>query len=409
MAEAADINKQLDLIRRGSVEIISEEELFNKLRDAQKNKRPLRIKAGFDPTAPDIHLGHTVLLTKLRQFQDIGHIIYLIIGDFTARIGDPSGQDGLRPALSPKKIKANAATYQRQVFKILDKRKTKVVFNSEWFDKMSTSELIKLCQHTTVAQMIARADFKKRLGQNEDVSILEFMYPLLQAYDSVKLQADVELGGTDQKFNLLLGREFQKDFNQPSQVVIMMPLLEGLDGVKKMSKSLGNYIGVEENASKMFGKIMSISDELMLKYYELLTNENLKDVKSMHPMSAKKKLAELIVCKYWGQNEANKARIEFEKTHQAGEFKDVEVRMGVVQRGEVPLIDLVDNPQINLRTLLHLESKNNFRILISQGAVKVDGKKINDINYSVIADGREYKIQIGPIRFARIKLTKKVK
>jgi len=402
------IDKQLDLIRRGSVEIISEQELSNKLRDAQNNRRPLRIKAGFDPTSPDIHLGHTVLLTKLRQFQDIGHIVYLIIGDFTARIGDPSGQDGLRPALSPKEIKANAATYQRQVFKILDKRKTKVVFNSEWFDKMSTSDLIKLCQHTTVAQMIARADFKKRLGQNEDVSIIEFMYPLLQAYDSVKLQADVELGGTDQKFNLLLGREFQKDFNQPSQVVIMMPLLEGLDGVKKMSKSLGNYIGIEEEASKMFGKVMSISDELMLKYYELLTDENLEDVKSIHPMSAKKKLAELLVCKYWGQNKANKARIEFERVYQAGEFKEVEVKRGVVQRDAVPLIDLVNNPQVNLKILLEpleLEGKNDFRRLVAQGAVKVNGEKINDINYPIIV-GQEYKVQIGPIRFARIILKK---
>ncbi|MFC1709157.1 tyrosine--tRNA ligase [Candidatus Omnitrophota bacterium] len=405
MAEA-NIKEQLDLIRRGSAEIISEEELSSKIRDAQKNRRPLRIKAGFDPTAPDIHLGHTVLLTKLRQFQDMGHMVYLIIGDFTAQIGDPSGQDGLRPALSPKEIKANAATYQRQVFKILDKRKTKVVFNSEWFDEMSTSELIKLCQHTTVAQMIARADFKKRLSQNEDVSILEFMYPLLQAYDSVKLQADVELGGTDQKFNLLLGREFQKDFRQPSQVVIMMPLLEGLDGVKKMSKSLGNYIGVEDGAGDIFGKIMSISDELMLRYYELLTDESLKDVKSLHPMLAKKALAELLACKYWGQKEANKAKIEFEKTYQNGEFKEVEVKMGVVQRDVVPLIDLVDNPQVNLRSLLHLESKNNFRILISQGAVKVDGKKVDDINYGIVADGREYKVQIGPIRFAKIKLKK---
>ena len=395
-----DIARQLEIIKRGSVEIISEEELVAKLR----NGRPLRIKAGFDPTAADIHLGHTVLLTKLRQFQDLGHVAYLIIGDFTARIGDPSGQDKLRPALSAQQIKDNAKTYQRQVFKILDKKKTKVVFNSEWFDAMSTSEFIGLCRHVTVAQTIARADFKKRLSQNEDVSMLEFLYPLLQAYDSVKLQADVELGGSDQKFNLLLGREFQKDYNQPPQAVIMMPLLEGLDGVKKMSKSLGNYIGVEEKADVMFGKVMSVSDELMLKYYELLTNEDLSDVKSMHPMSAKKKLAALLVAKYWGQKEADKATSDFEKTHQEKEFKEVEVTMGAVATDTVPLIDLVDNPQINLKVLLNLKGKNDFRRLISQGAVKVNGEKAGDINYPLTADGREYKIQIGPIRFARVVL-----
>lgn len=402
-----DVEKQLALIKRGCVEIVSEEELLLKLKESQKNKRPLHIKAGFDPTAPDIHLGHTVLLTKLRQFQDLGHIVFLIIGDFTARIGDPSGQDKLRPPLSLKEIKANAATYKRQVFKILDKRKTKVVFNSEWFEVMSTSDLIKLCRHTTVAQMIARADFKKRLSQNEDISMLEFMYPLLQAYDSVKVQADVELGGTDQKFNLLLGREFQKDFNQLPQIVVLMPLLEGLDGVKKMSKSLGNYIGIEESADNIFGKIMSISDDLMLRYHELITDENLQKIKSMHPMSAKKALAELIVCKFWGETKAQRAKDAFERTHQKGEFKEVEVAMSVVAVDKVPLIDLIDNPQINLRVRLNLKGKNDFRRLVAQGAVKVNEKKVNDINYSIIADGREYKLQIGPIRFAKIVLKKK--
>jgi tyrosyl-tRNA synthetase len=267
---------------------------------------------------------------------------------------------------------------------------------------MAASDLIKLCSHSTVAQMIARADFKKRLEQNEDISILEFIYPLLQAYDSVKLNADVELGGTDQKFNLLLGRELQRDFNQEPQVVIMMPLLEGLDGVNKMSKSLGNYVGIEDKPDDMFGKIMSISDGLMWRYYQLLTDENIEEAKDTHPMLAKKKLAETIVCKYWGRRQAESAKVGFEKTFQKGEFKDIEVKIYVLDRDVAPLIDLIDNPQINLKDILGLKGKNDFRRLVTQGAIKVNGEKISDVNYQVVVDGRQYQLQAGHRRFAKI-------
>lgn len=402
MAEV-DINKQIDLIKRGSVEIISEQELLNKLRDAQNNRRPLRIKAGFDPTAPDIHLGHTVLLTKLRQFQDLGHIVYLIIGDFTARIGDPSGQDKLRPSLSPKEINTNAATYQRQVFKVLDKRKTKVIFNSKWFDKMTTADLIKLTRHSTVAQMIARADFKKRLGQNEDISILEFIYPLLQAYDSVKLEADVELGGGDQKFNLLLGRELQKDYKQPPQVVIMMPLLEGLDGVKKMSKSLGNYIGVEEDVSDVFGKLMSVSDELMWRYFELLTDLDLGAMKKLHPKEAKLKLATEITKKYHGDRAAQIARQEFERVFKAKELpQEIAQQKLRVPSDRIPLINLMD---YGLKVLYTSNTKNELRRLITQGAVKVNSQKVTNVNFELEID-KEYLIQVGRRGFVKVILKK---
>lgn len=403
MAVFPEVNKQLELIRRGSVEIISEEELSNKIKAAQKDGRPLRIKAGFDPTAPDIHLGHTVLLTKLRQFQDLGHIAYLIIGDFTARIGDPSGQDKLRPALTSPEIKTNAATYQRQVFKILDRRRTKVVFNSKWFDRMKTADLIKLSRHSTVAQMIARADFKKRLGQNEDISILEFLYPLLQAYDSVKLKADVELGGSDQKFNLLLGRELQKDYKQDSQVVIMMPLLEGLDGVKKMSKSLGNYIGVEDRAGDMFGKLMSISDELMWRYFELLTDLDLTDIKKLHPKEAKLTLATEITRKYHGDRESKTARKEFERVFTEKETpENIPEQKLVVPSNKIPLVNLID---YGLNILYTSNTKNELRRLITQGAVKINTQKVSDINFELEVD-KEYLIQVGRRAFAKITLKK---
>ncbi len=267
-----DINQELKIIKRGAVEIISESELISKLQESKKKSRVLRIKAGFDPTAPDIHLGHTVLLRKLRQFQDLGHRVLFLIGDFTGVIGDPSGQDKMRKRLTKNEVKKNALTYKKQVFKILDYKKTEVVFNSNWFEKMSSSQILDLASHTTLAQILAREDFNKRYSQGKDISFLELFYPLLQAYDSVYLKADIEIGGTDQKFNLLLGRELQKDFRQVPQVIIMLPLLEGTDGVQKMSKSYGNYIGINESPKEMFGKIMSIPDETMVKYYDLLTD-----------------------------------------------------------------------------------------------------------------------------------------
>ncbi|MBU1906488.1 MAG: tyrosine--tRNA ligase, partial [Candidatus Omnitrophica bacterium] len=304
-----NMEEQLEIIKRGAVEIISEEELQNKL----KGKRPLVIKAGFDPTAPDIHLGHVVLLRKLKAFQDLGHKVIFLIGDFTARIGDPSGRSEIRKQLSKEQVGEYAKTYKKQVSKILDTDKIEVVFNSDWFDKMSVLDILKLTTHTTVAQMLARADFKKRISRGEDISLLEFIYPLLQGYDSVKLEADVELGGTDQIFNLLVGRDIQRDFAQVQQVVITMPLLEGIDGVQKMSKSFGNYISINEPADQIFGKVMSISDELMMKFFELLTDEDMEAVKGMHPKEAKMKLAQNLVEQFHSKQEALNARSEFER------------------------------------------------------------------------------------------------
>jgi len=362
-----DLDKQLEIIKRGTVEIISEEELKKKLAESIKTKRPLKIKAGFDPTAPDLHLGHTVLLRKLRQFQDLGHEVYFLIGDFTGQIGDPSGRSEVRKQLSKEEVAKNAETYKKQVAKILDIRKLKVVFNSKWFDKMSGVDILKLATHATVSQMLSREDFKKRYSNGENISILEFLYPLMQGYDSVVLEADVELGGTDQIFNLLVGREFQKDFNQPQQVVLTMPLLEGTDGIQKMSKSYGNYIGINEPAKDIFGKIMSIPDELMLKYYELLTDENLDNVKGMHPKEAKVNLAKIIIAQYHSKAAAEKEALEFERVfsqkeipHEMPEFKT---------DAKKTIINILTESKLAV-------SGNEARRLIKQGAVTFDNQKI---------------------------------
>ncbi|MCG8431471.1 MAG: tyrosine--tRNA ligase [Candidatus Omnitrophica bacterium] len=308
-----DINKQLAVIKRGAVDIHSEGELRDKISRSIKEDTPLIIKAGFDPTAPDIHLGHTVLLRKLRAFQELGHTVVFLIGDFTARIGDPTGRSEKRKQLAPDEVQANARTYTKQVSRILDLDRLRVVFNSEWFEKMSVVDVLKLTTHATVSQMLARADFKKRLTGNEHISLLEFMYPLLQGYDSVVLKADVELGGTDQIFNLLVGRDLQADFSLEQQVVITMPLLEGTDGVQKMSKSYANYVGIDDTPSEMFGKLMSISDEMMAKYYELLTDEDCASLGSLHPREAKMRLASRIIADYHSQEAARLARREFER------------------------------------------------------------------------------------------------
>ncbi|MFQ5681581.1 MAG: tyrosine--tRNA ligase, partial [Candidatus Omnitrophota bacterium] len=366
------------------------------------------VKAGFDPTAADMHLGHTVLLRKLRQFQDLGHIVYFLIGDWTARIGDPSGVNQARPELSLGQVRDNARTYRQQVFKVLDERKTRVVFNSDWFDKMPSSQVLRLAGHSSLAQILARADFNQRYRRNKNISLLELFYPLLQAYDSVQLKADVELGGTDQRFNLLFGRQLQQDFAQEPQVVMMMPILEGLDGRQKMSKSLGNYVALNDRPQDMFGKIMSVSDELMWRYYELLTDEDLQNVKAGHPMAAKKKLAALIVEDYWGRTAAIAAAEEFEKVFQKRDFKDVELVKKVYPVGRAPagiaIIDLVDDEDINLKLLLGLKGKNELRRLVAQGAVRINGEKIGDPNHLLEVCGREYKIQAGRRRFARISL-----
>ncbi len=385
-----EVTKQLEIIKRGAVDIISEEELVKKLIRSEKTGKPLRIKAGFDPTAPDIHLGHTVLLRKLRQFQECGHLVLFLIGDFTARIGDPTGKSQLRKTLNRAEIAKNARTYKRQAGKILDMRRTRIVFNSTWLERMRLSEMLGICMRITVSQMLAREDFRKRLDNKQDVSMLEFMYPVLQGYDSVFLKSDVEIGGTDQLFNLLVGRDLQRDFNQEPQVVLTLPLLEGTDGVNKMSKSLGNYIGINENAPDMFGKTMSISDDLMCKYFTLLTDEDLEGIRKMHPREAKLLLAEKICCQYHCAEEAKAAREEFIRVFSSKAVpKDVPCARLSAPKA---LIELMIENKIT-------PSKNEARRLIRQGAVDFDGDKITDENYVVERSGL---LKAGSRRFLKI-------
>jgi len=398
-----DIKKQLDIIKRGSVEIISEEELVSKLRSAAENRKPLHIKAGFDPSAPDIHLGHTVLLRKLKHFQQLGHSIFFLIGDFTGRIGDPSGQSEMRKQLSKEEVLENAKTYKKQIFKILDPRRTRIVFNSRWYGRMQFDQVLEFISKYTVARMLERDDFTKRFKENRPISILEFIYPLIQGYDSVVLKADVELGGTDQKFNLLVGRELQREFGLAPQVVITMPLLEGTDGVNKMSKSLGNYIGINEPPKDMFGKLMSISDNLMYRYFELLTDFDLEPIKKMHPKEAKIKLATEITKEYHGETQAKLVRHEFERV-----FTDKEVPNEMplqklnVPSDRVPLVNLLD---YGLNILYTSNSKNELRRLIQQGAVKVNSNKVTNINFELEV-GKEYLVQVGRRSFVKVILKK---
>ena len=387
-----DVNKQLEVIKRGAVEIFSETELAAKLQAAAKENRPLRVKAGFDPTAPDIHLGHTVLLRKMRQFQDLGHEVYFLIGDFTARIGDPTGRSQIRKTLSREEIAENAATYKKQVGKILDLDKVKVVFNSAWFEQMSVAEFLGLTMHVTVSQVMQREDFKKRLEARQDISMLEFMYPILQGYDSVHLKADIELGGTDQIFNLLVGRDMQKDFGQEPQVVLTMPLLEGTDGVNKMSKSLGNYVAINDTPKDMFGKLMSISDEMMLKYYTLLTDEDLEAVKKLHPKEAKVRLAKGVIAHYHGSDAAQQAEQEFQRVFAS---KELPADMPEFQlSGEKAAVDICVESGL-------VKSKNEARRLIQQGGVEFEGAKVIDINFKISSSGV---LKIGTRRFLKIKV-----
>ena len=381
---------QLDTLKRGCAEIINEDELKHKLAQAAKNKSFLKIKAGFDPTAPDIHLGHSVLLRKLRHFQDLGHRVYFLIGDFTARIGDPTGQNKSRPTMSDEEIKENAATYKSQVFKILDHDKTEIVFNNDWFSKMTVYDIFELLRHSTAAQLFARADFKKRLKENIDIRANELLYPLLQAYDSVHLKADVEIGGTDQKFNLLLGRELQRDYGQQEQVIMMLPLLLGTDGVHKMSKSLGNYIGINDPPSAMYGKIMSISDTLMYKYYELLTDEGLAAIKQLHPKEAKERLASIIIEQYHSQGEAQKAKDEFKKVFSKKEIpSDIPEYLIKKQSG---LVDILTQSKLTA-------SNNESRRLIRQQAVSFENEKIIDEKFIVAQTGI---LKVGSHRFLKV-------
>jgi len=397
--------EQLAIIKRGTVEILIEDELLKKLERSFVTNTPLKIKAGFDPTAPDIHLGHTVLLEKMRQFQELGHDLFFLIGDFTGMIGDPTGRSELRKPLSPAEVLKNAETYKQQAFKILDPQKTIIKFNSEWLGAMSVIDFARLGALQTVARMLEREDFKKRFESQHDISILEFYYPLLQAYDSVFLKADIELGGTDQKFNLLMGRTIQKRMGAEEQVVITMPLLEGLDGVNKMSKSLGNYIGITETPKDMFGKIMSISDELMLKYYELLShisivelNDLKKGIKdnTVHPMKAKKSLASEIVERYHGRDAAIKAREEFENI-----FKDKGVPDNIPEfrlkweAGGMWLPKIMkDSGSVNV------SSSGEAIRLIKQGGVSIDGERWDDPDKK-LSEG-EHLLKVGKRRFLKI-------
>jgi tyrosyl-tRNA synthetase len=392
--------KQFEIIKRGTVEIILEKELLHKLEKSFKENKPLKIKAGFDPTAPDIHLGHTVLLEKMRQFQELGHEVIFLIGDFTGMIGDPTGRSETRKPLTKEEVLKNAETYKEQVFKILDSEKTKILFNSEWFEKMSAMEIVRLGAMKTVARMLEREDFKNRFQSQQEITILEFYYPLFQAYDSVYLKADVEIGGTDQRFNLLMGRELQQQYGQEPQSLVIMPLLEGLDGIKKMSKSLGNYIGISEPPKDMYGKLMSISDELMIKYYELLSHINIKEFNNLkeglksgaiHPKKAKEDLAVELVERYWGKEAAIHAKEEFDHI-----FKE----KGVPD--EIPVFELTwEEEEMWLPKIMKLscitQSTGEAMRLIKQGAVSIDNKKITDTqkafkkgNYLIKAGKRKF-------------------
>jgi tyrosyl-tRNA synthetase len=395
-----NINKSMELIKRGAVEIISEKELREKLALG----RPLRIKAGFDPTAPDLHLGHTVLINKLKHFQDLGHEIIFLIGDFTAMIGDPTGRNVTRPPLTKEEIFANAETYKEQVFKILDPQKTQIRFNSEWLGKLTAADMIKLASTYTVARMLERDDFSKRYQENRPIAIHEFLYPLMQGYDSVAIQADVELGGTDQKFNLLMGRELQKHFNQPPQIVLMMPLLEGTDGVQKMSKSYGNYVGIHDAPEEMFGKIMSISDELMWRYFELLSFKPHSEIRlfkesiesGMNPRDIKMELAFEITARFYDTKTANKAKEDFINRFQRGAMPDDMPKLEIAaEQGSIPLANLLKSAGL-------VSSTGEALRLLKQDAIKIDGEKV--VDNVAIAKGEEHVFQIGKRKFAKIKV-----
>jgi tyrosyl-tRNA synthetase len=395
-----DVARALELITRGTVEIIQPNELEDKLRAAAASGVALRVKAGFDPTAPDLHLGHTVLIEKLRVFQDLGHQVIFLIGDFTGMIGDPSGVSETRKPLTREQVRENAKTYERQVFKILDPRKTEIRFNSEWLGTMSTLEFAELGGKQTVARVLERDDFKKRFSEGKDITVLEFYYPLMQGYDSVALKADVELGGSDQKFNLLMGRTLQRRYGMESQVVITLPLLEGTDGVRKMSKSFGNYIGIEEAPEEIFGKAMSIDDRNMVRYYELLTTEPLDAVRNAHPMEAKLRLASLIVERFHGAEAAGRAREFFDRRVRKREFaeaEEIDLRgTGDADRPDVALVDIIHHAGL-------VASKGEVRRLIPQHAVDVDDVPVSDVAMR-LARGRTYRIRVGKRRLARITL-----
>jgi len=395
------LQDSLALIKRGADEILIEAELVEKL----KKNKPLRIKAGFDPTAPDLHLGHTVLINKLRQFQDLGHEILFLIGDFTGMIGDPTGKSATRPPLTRDDVIENARSYEQQIFKILDPTKTLVMFNSSWMNEMSPADLIQLAAKHTVARMLERDDFSKRYKSGQPIAIHEFLYPLIQGYDSVAMKADIELGGTDQKFNLLVGRELQKHYGQEPQVVLTMPILEGLDGVQKMSKSLNNYIGIDEAPDEMFGKIMSISDELMWRYFELLSflpEEDIEKFKQdieegINPRDIKFILGEELVARFHSEDEAVQARENFIARFQKGAMPDdiPELELATVD-GKLAIANLLKEAKLTQSTSESLR-------MLKQGAVKIDGERVEDKALELMA-GSEHIYQVGKRRFAKVAL-----
>ena len=397
-------DSELALLLRGVEEIVPEKEFHKKLDE----KRPLRVKLGFDPTAPDLHLGHTVILNKLKLFQDLGHQVIFLIGDFTGLVGDPSGVNETRPVLTEEEIKKNAKTYERQVFKILDKKKTEIRFNSEWMNQFSPEDFIRLSSVQTVARMLERDDFSKRYSAQKPISIHEFLYPLLQGYDSVALDADIELGGTDQKFNLLLGREVQKFYGKEPQVAFTLPLLEGLDGVKKMSKSLDNYIGIEDDADEMFGKIMSISDDLMWRYFELLSfrdEEEITELKKSqkegsNPRDIKFLLAEEIVNRFYGEGSGNSAKEEFQSRFQKGnnpsDIKEITINL---EEKSITLAKVLKEAKM-------VPSTSEALRLIKQGAVRIEGEKILNSKHEISLNS-SLLYQVGKRKFSKIKIAKK--
>lgn len=395
------VNEMLELLKRGADEILLESELVEKL----KKGKSLRVKAGFDPTAPDLHLGHTVLINKLRQFQDLGHEVMFLIGDFTGMIGDPTGKSATRPPLTRNDVIENARTYEQQIFKILDPEKTLVMFNSSWMNELSPADLIQLAAKYNVARMLERDDFSKRYKSGQSIAIHEFLYPLIQGYDSVAMKADVELGGTDQKFNLLVGRELQKHYGQEPQVVLTMPILEGLDGVQKMSKSLNNYIGIADPADEMFGKIMSISDELMWRYFELLSFRPMGEIECFkqeiadgkNPRDIKYLLGEEIVARFHSEQEAIQARENFIARFQKGAMPDdiSEVTLTVMD-GQMPIANLLKEAGL-------VGSTSDAMRMLKQGAVKIDGERVEDKSVTFTV-GCEHIFQVGKRKFAKVSL-----
>jgi len=403
-----DPKEQLNELKKGTVDIVSEGELLAKLKKSAEKNQPLRIKAGFDPSRPDLHLGHTVLLNKMRQFQKLGHHVMFLIGDFTAMIGDPTGRNEARPPLSEDQIQENAKTYARQVYKVLDQEKTEVVYNSSWMKKVTSADFIRLASHYTVARMIERDDFTKRFQAHQSISMHEFLYPLVQGYDSVAMKADVELGGTDQRFNLLVGRDLQKSYGQEQQCIMTVPILEGLDGVQKMSKSLDNYIAVEDSPKDMFGKTMRVSDELMLRYYELLTDISVGDLEKLkddlksgkaHPRNVKVNLAKVLVERFHSREAGENAVAEFER---------IFVQKGLPDEVPVKEVPPTDNIWIcKLMAELGLAtSSSEARRLVEQKAVERDGEKITDPQLKLaLKTGEEFVLKAGKKKFIRVKVT----